>query len=96
MKKWIIVASVWMAGLASAALLTFKLDHRLGDARAADVMSAYAAHATQTADELAVDTVEPAVLELPMATILGHLRGTAEMQGTDDLIIGPGTVTHLP
>lgn len=93
MNKWIVVASVWTAGLASAALLTYTLNHPLDDAHAADVMSAYAAHARQTADEPAVDT---AVLELPMVTILGHLRGTAEMQGTDDLIIGPGTVTHLP
>jgi hypothetical protein len=97
MNKWTIVVSVWMAALASAALLTYKLDRTVEYARAANAMSAYAAHATQAADdEPVVDTAEPAVLYLPMVNIVGHLRGTAEMQGTDDLIIGPGTVTHNP
>jgi hypothetical protein len=96
MKKWMLVGSVWMAALASAALLTYKLNRTVEYARAANPMSAYAAHATQTADEPVVDTAEPAALDLPMVNIVGHLRGTAEMQGTDDLIIGPGTVTHNP
>jgi hypothetical protein len=97
MKKWMMVASVWMAALASAALLTYKLNRPVEYARAAaDAMSAYAAHATQTADEPLADTAEPPVLDLPAVHIVGHLRGSAEMQGADDVVVGPGIVTHNP
>jgi hypothetical protein len=38
--------------------------------------------------------LRPTVLETPMVTIVGNLRGTAEMQGVGEVIVGPGTVTH--
>ena len=44
--------------------------------------------------ELGEDDDDGAVVVLPMDTILGYLRGSAEMQGQDDLVIGPGIVTH--
>jgi hypothetical protein len=54
---------------------------------------------------LAGEAVESSVLEVPTVTIVGDLppnappapstrRGVAEMQPPDDLIIGPGFVTH--
>jgi hypothetical protein len=95
MKKWFVSSvAVWMAAIGSAAFLIHKINGPLDQVQAADTMPAYAAEPTQAADEPVVDRAEPAVLELPVVTIVGRVRGTAEMQGKDDLIIGPGTVTY--
>jgi hypothetical protein len=50
--------------------------------------------ARQEADEPDVDAMEEQVLVMPVVVIVGYVRGSAEMQGGQDLVIGPGTVTY--
>ena len=33
-------------------------------------------------------------LEIPTVVVVGNAQGVTEMQGKDDVIIGPGTVTY--
>ena len=40
-----------------------------------------------TVQDLAVDAVDPAVLQIPMVTIVGSRRGSAEMQPADDVVV---------
>ena len=98
MKKWFVTTvAVWVVAATSAVLLVYKIHRPLEyvPPAGANAMSLFAGHPTQEVDEPALDE-EPPVLELPPVTIVGSLRGSAEMQGGDDVVIGPGVVTHLP
>lgn len=94
MNKWILVGSVWMVAVTSAALLVHKLNAPPDPAHLTGATAPANDALGQAFDEPAVDTAKPSVLELPVVTIVGSLRGTAEMQGASSVTIGPGTVTH--
>jgi hypothetical protein len=93
MKKGVVVAAaVWMAGFVSAAVVIHQIRHPLGPANTANTMTTAASEPTGQAD---MAEPPPTVIELPMDTIeSSRFRGVAEKQGADDLVIGPGVVTH--
>ncbi len=106
-RQWIAVLSaIWLTAIASAVLLIAQISHQRYVERPAREMQAESIFPTQQADEPVVDNVEPAAtLVMPTVTIVAPSQGApgvAEMQGTgqmpgarpDDLVIGPGTVTH--
>jgi len=83
MKMWI-VGSVWVVAIGSAVLLTWKINRPVvyPSPTTAAASGAWAEpHPSQQADEPVTDDVEPTILRLPVVTIVGHLRGVAEMQG---------------
>jgi hypothetical protein len=94
MNKWIIVGSVWTAAMTSAVALTYKINHPLDHLNLANAMSVPGDLRGQAMDEPVADTEEQTVLQMPMVTIVGGFHGVAEMQGTGQVIIGPGIVTH--
>jgi len=72
MKKWSVSSvAVGMAAIGSAALLIYKVNP-LDDVHAAEAMPAYVAEPAQAADEPVVDRTEPAVLVLPVVTIVSR------------------------
>jgi hypothetical protein len=88
MEKSIVgVATIWMAAVVSAALLIYKVNRPVGDSTVSSPAPACppAEVAGAQTDDSVVDTEEPAVLVLPVITIVGSHRGTAEMQPADDL-----------
>ncbi len=106
-RQWIAVLSaIWLTAIASAVLLIAEISHQRYVERPAREMQAESIFPTQQADEPVVDDQqEPSTLVLPTVTIVAPspgAPGVAEMQGTgqmtgarpDDLVIGPGTVTH--
>jgi hypothetical protein len=90
-----LVASVWVLAIASAVLLTYKI-HRPLVSHETPVSTRAPSEplARQEADEPDVDATEEQILVMPVVVIVGHMRGSAEMQGARDLVIGPGTVTY--
>jgi hypothetical protein len=105
-RQWIaVLAAIWLTAIASAVLLIAQISHQRYVERPAREMQAESIFPTQQADEPVVDNAEPATLVMPTVTIVAPslgAPGVAEMQGTgqttgarpDDLVIGPGTVTH--
>jgi hypothetical protein len=107
MRKQIVavaVGGIWLAAISSAAVLVYALNRPpvlSADARAPRPAKMLEMRPGRPAAE----TVESSVLEIPTVTIVGYLsppatpasstrRGVAEMQPPDELIIGPGVVTH--
>jgi hypothetical protein len=93
MNKWIIVASVWIPAMALAGALAYKMNHALGTVSSANPPQAQSELRGRVDDESTADTAEPAVLEMPTVTIVGSLRGVAEMQGAGLVVIDPGVAT---
>jgi|SRR5579859_2970895 len=104
MKKRIIAAiagGVWLAGIGSAAALTYDLDRPLVLIPATSSRTLTAGGSTQLLEAAHEETtVESSAVVMPEATIVAYPSstppGATEMQGTTDLIIGPGVVTHPP
>jgi hypothetical protein len=102
MKKRILAAitgGVWIAAIGSAAALTYALNRPV---ELRDVTSSWSVK-TRDVDNPRQAVEETAVVsyaeEMPAMVVVGHLRrgrGVAEMMPPDDLIIGPGVVTHVP
>jgi hypothetical protein len=94
--KWIaILAAIWLTAIGSAVLLIAVIDRQRTSSRPASAESSAEALPKQEADEPAVDSEGAPVLEMPVVEIVAPpVGGVAEMQGTDEVIIGPGTVTH--
>jgi hypothetical protein len=95
MNKFMFVGLLWLVAMASAALLVYKLNPSPDHLSVVNDVLPSSDPRGHGVEEAAVDTEEPKVLEMPMVTIVGRFRGTAEMQGVGAAIIGPGTVTHL-
>ena len=95
MKKSMFAGLVWVAAIASAALLVDKLNPSPDRPSVVGEVPASSDLRAQGVEETIVDTAEPTLLEMPMVTIVGRFRGAAEMQGVGAVIIGPGIVTHL-
>jgi hypothetical protein len=110
MKKRIVAAiagGVWLAAIGSAAVVTYAIHRPVVLGHATSSRAATARSHTELL-EAAEDetTVDSLAMEMPGATIVGYLStlppalstrlGVAEMQGADDLTIGPGVVTHTP
>jgi len=105
-RQWIaILAAIWLTAIVSAVLLITKISHQRYEERPAREVQAESIFPQQQADEPVVDHQEPTTLVMPTVTIVAPAPGApgvAEMQGTgqttgarpDDLVIGPGTVTH--
>jgi len=104
MKKRIIAAiagGVWLAAIGSAAALAYAIDRPVVLVQTTSSRAVTARGQSQlleAADEEA--TIDPSALEMPGATIVGYPSstqlGVAEMQGADDMTIGPGVVTYPP
>jgi hypothetical protein len=105
--KWIAVLStIWLTAVVSFVLLVAKINHQRYEERPARELAAERVFSTPPADETAADTEESAAaMVMPSVTIVAPERGATgvtQMQGTgrdtgarpDDLLIGPGIVTH--
>ena len=88
-----LTAAVWIANVAVTALAIHGLEHPQPYVPSADTW-----RPTETKYRLTEDTKAeadpPATIEMPMATIVAEPPGRALMQGTPDVVIGPGIVTH--
>lgn len=94
--------AVWVAAIASAVVVIRQVEHPMRGTPAAAGRE-IPARVTETRQS-DVSQNEPAeeeeeygdgsVMVFPMDTIVGHVRGVAEMQRPDEVIIGPGIVTH--
>ncbi len=91
--------AVWVAAIASAVVVIRQVEHPMRGTPAAS--GEIPARVTETRQSdvsqnaLGEDAdYDESVTVLPMDTIVGHVRGVAEMQRQDEVIIGPGTVTH--
>jgi hypothetical protein len=88
-----IAGVIWLAALASAVVLVYAINRPAavvpsGSPQAAAFTGASSLHPSADDDTF----IGSSVLELPTITIVG--TGVAEMQGKDEVIIGPGVVTH--
>jgi hypothetical protein len=95
-RQWIAtLAAIWLTAVGSAVLLIGVLEHQRASEGATTTAPTAEVYPTQEADEPVVEATEAPVLEVPALTIVApRPGGVAEMQGTDDLIIGPGIVTY--
>jgi hypothetical protein len=102
-RSWIaILSAIWMTGIVAAVLLIAKVNHQRYEERPLREIQAENVFPSQQADEPVDEVQGSAVLLMPPVTIVIPRPGVAEMQGTghdtgarpDDLIIGPGIVTH--
>lgn len=93
-----LTAAVWIANIAVTALAIDGLNHPKPYVAAADVWQPSEPRYKVLEDTKA--EVEPqdemATIQMPVDTIVADAtrRGSAVMQGTPDVVIGPGTVTH--
>ena len=96
MKKAVVVTiAVWMAGFASAAVVIHQIRRPLSLANAVNTVTTAACEPVEPVEQADLAEPVPPVMDLPMDTIVGsRFRGLAEKQGADDLVIGPGVVTH--
>jgi hypothetical protein len=89
--------AVWVAAIASAVVVIRQIEHPMRGTPAAGGEIPARVAVTRQSDVsqagLGEDDDGSGVV-LPADTIVGHARGVAEMQRQDDLIIGPGIVTH--
>jgi hypothetical protein len=99
MNKWIVASGAfWTAAFASTALLIHQINRPLDSSTVVNAAVAPAPPAV-TAEPVAgapvpvLEEADPAVLELPMVTIVGHRPGVAEMQRVDDELVAPDPVT---
>jgi hypothetical protein len=90
--------AVWVAAIASAVVVIRQVEHPMrGTPAAGGEVRAGAMTATRQSDVSQAGLGEDDDgydVALPGDTIVGHVRGVAVMQRQDDLIIGPGIVTH--
>jgi len=102
-RSWIaILSAIWLTGIVAAVLLIAKVHHQRYEGRPLREIQAENVFPPQQVDEPVDETQGSAVLLMPPVTIVIPPPGVAEMQGTDDdtgahpddLIIGPGIVTH--
>jgi hypothetical protein len=96
MKKGVVVAiAVWMAGFASAAVVIHQIRRPLGLANTVNTVTTAACEPAGPVEQADLAEPVPPVMDLPADTIVGsRFSGVAEKQGADDLVIGPGVVTH--
>jgi hypothetical protein len=99
MEKRIVAAIagvVWLSAVGSAAVLSYALNRPAVTVEGTGLQTA--AFQGESCLRPATDEViGSSVLELPAVVIVGEAQpatGVAEMQGVDDVIIGPGTVTY--
>jgi hypothetical protein len=92
-----VVGTVWLSAVATAAVLSYVVNRPavIAEGMTTGVATrTEASHLRPTVDEIN----DSPVLELPTVIIVGDRpagrRGIAEMQRPDDMVIGPGLVTH--
>jgi hypothetical protein len=101
MKKRILAAitgGVWIAAIGSAAALTYTLNRPV-ELRDVSSWSGRTRDVDNPRQAVEGTAVVLHAEEMPAMVVVGHLRqrrGVAEMMPPDDLIIGPGVVTHVP
>lgn len=94
-RKWIAALSaIWLVDVASAVVLIHVIDRQRSNEVPGAPPLTHEVYFTQEADEPVVATTSAPVLQMPQVTIVAPRPGVAEMQRPDDLVIGPGTVTH--
>jgi hypothetical protein len=104
MKKRIVAAvagGVWLAAIGSAAALTYTLDRPIVLVHTSSSQAATTQSPTQLLEAAQEETtIDPSALVMPEAIIVGNPSsarpGVAEMQGADDVTIGPGVVSYPP
>jgi hypothetical protein len=84
-KLIVVLVAVWMAAMGSALLLTYELHRPLAVGNGS---SAISARLPLAAPAPVVDNAEPAVLQLPMVTIVASRHGVTEMQGAGEAPAG--------
>ncbi len=100
--RWLAVLSaIWLSGIALSVIDIRQIHRQRREERHASIPApADEASRAPDVDEVIVETAEPAPsLVMPSVTIFAQPSGVAEMQGRpgprpDDLVIGPGIVTH--
>jgi hypothetical protein len=94
-RTWIAtLAAIWLVDIGSAVFLVRVIDGpRANEVPGAPPLTAEVFFAPET-EQPVVNATSAPVLQMPEVTIVASPGGAAEMQGTDDLIIGPATVTH--
>jgi hypothetical protein len=92
-----VVGVVWLSAVASAATLSYVVNRPaviVEGTTTGAVSRTAGSHLRPNVDEVN----ESPVLELPTVVIVGEVpvprTGVAEMQRVDDVIVGPGVVTH--
>jgi hypothetical protein len=95
-RTWIAtLAAIWLLDIGSAAYLIRVVDRqRANEVPGAPPLTAEVFFAPEETQQPVVNATETPFLQMPEVTIVAAPPGVAEMQGTDDLVIGPGTVTH--
>lgn len=99
MEKRIVAAIagiVWLSAAGSAAVLSYTLNRPVATVEAAARQTA-AFQGESSLRPPADELIGSSVLELPTVVIVGQAQpgtGVAEMQGADDVVIGPGIVTY--
>ena len=89
-----LTAAVWVTNIGVTALAVYGLEHPRPYVPAADVWQPSSELLAKQMVATQAAAAEPPTIELPMVTIVGSRRGTAEMQRVPEVVIGPGTVTH--
>jgi hypothetical protein len=94
-KLIVVLVAVWMAAMGSALLLTYELHRPLAVGNGSSAISARLPLAAPApvveeavVDDAIVDNAEPAVLQLPMVTIVASRHGVTEMQGAGEAPAG--------
>ena len=87
-------AAVWVANIGITGLAVYGLEHPRPYVPSVDVWQPSSEPLAKQMVATQAPAARPPTIELPMMTIVGSRRGTAEMQRVPEVIIGPGTVTH--
>ena len=90
----IVTATVWVANVGITALAVYGLEHPRPYVPGPDTWQPSSEPLAKRSVATQGAAAKPAIIELPMMTIVGSRHGTAEMQGAPDVLIGPGTVTY--
>jgi hypothetical protein len=85
--------AVWVAAIVSAVVVVHQVEHPMRGTPAAREEIVTDTTATTRQSDISQFGLGD-VVAMPMVTIVGHVRGAAEMQRPDDLVIGPGIFTH--
>lgn len=89
-----VTVAVWVANVGVTALAVYGLEHPRPYTPGPDTWQPSPEHPAKREITTRLVAAEPSAIEMPMVTIVAGRRGTAEMQGAHDVVIGPGTVTH--
>jgi len=96
MNQWIGIASIWISAIGFAGAFVYKMNPPRDPPSSAHPRSEQSELHARVDDESTDDVAEPTFLEMPTVTIVGNLRGAAEMQGSSIVFRDPGLEIHGP